>query len=231
MSAIRKVVLVFGVYTIGVFFGLLFTFLRITGRIKITGRKNLFPRHGRGRFVLSNHISLVDVCLPVLCFPEVLLHPITGLPWGAIDHKNLRAPWLFWMRIFKLVPIERELISPNRNVAAVAKMREMLSAGEAVILFPEGTRLAKVGEEKRKTSPITRRQIGRFKGGITKILSGIDCDVVLIWIEGADTVLPVGSMIPLFWRSSITFHVGEPMGSDFSIEEYEDAMLALADKS
>ena len=226
---LHGIALILGTYTFALVCGLLVTFLRIVGRIRVIGYENLFS-NGRGRLVLPNHRSLVEFILPILYFPRFLLNPVHDVPWVALDRHNYYRPWYFrWLGIFKLVPIDRQSGAPGRNELALEKIRSILrDSAEALIFFPEGTRLAKAKE--RKTSP-KGNQIGRFKSGVERIISNVDCDVVVVWIEGADKVLPVGSIFPRFWKAPITFHVSKPLSSKLTLEELEDKMLELADST
>jgi len=164
-------------------------FLRMIGRVKVIGREHLFP-HDKGLFVFPNHLSMMEFVLPALYFPEFIVNPFRYFPRCAVERRYY--PWLYLLRV---IPIDRRHGIKNRNDTAIIKMQKVLKKRKAVILWPEGTRLAhNYGEIIR--SPVKGKRMGRFKQGVLKVVDGSDCDIVLVWIEGVDKVLPVDGFFP-----------------------------------
>lgn len=159
----------------------------------VIGRERL-PRRGPA-IIAANHNSHVDTLLLLTLFPPRLMPYVR--PAAAADY-FLKDPFIGWFsrKLVGIVPVERAKAGSGADV--LAPMREALSQGAIVILFPEGTR-----------GPGTD-EMGAFKGGIARLAEAFpEAPVIPIWIEGAGRVLPKGSIAPV--PMNCTVLVGEAM--------------------
>ena len=102
--------------------------------------------------------------------------------------------WLF-STLLNVVPIEREEVS----LAGLRRIRSILTRGEPVLLFPEGTR-------SRSGS------LQEFRPGVGLIAFEVGVPILPVFIEGAYTALPAGKFLPR--RAKIKIRFGELIQSD-----------------
>jgi 1-acyl-sn-glycerol-3-phosphate acyltransferase len=130
---------------------------------------------------VANHKSLADVFL--LCL----------LPWEMkfLSKESIfRIPLLGWqMRMSRDIPIERG----NKDSAkqAIDAMRDRLTRGSSVIVFPEGTR-----------SP--DGSIAPFREGAFRLAIELGVDVVPLAVDGTENTLPKHSLTFRPTRASVT---------------------------
>ncbi len=87
-KGLEMVIFLVLVYTLVLLLGFLFILLRLMGRIKVTGSRNL-KKSKRGTLLISNHGSIVDsLVIASLYFPGFLVNPIKDFPWNTPDKKN-----------------------------------------------------------------------------------------------------------------------------------------------
>lgn len=217
-------------YTLGLFLGILFCLLRFTGRVTIFNASNL-RRIPQGTLIISNHPSILDgLVIPLLFFPHLLTNPSQYIPWTTLDKKNFYDAWYFlWMRFLRTIPIDRLSKKSGGNKEALEKIFSVLEEGDSVVLFPEGGRTSK--QAVRRKSSKYGKEIGVFKKGAETIVQKCGCNIVPLWIEGTDKVLPIGGIFPRFWRSKITVRVGKPIQGNLKTTDLEDALLVLADET
>ena len=137
----------------------------------------------RQRIYLANHCSHGDFILLMTC-----LHPTERMRtraaaaadyWGKTKTRRLVAETLL-----SSVLIERHG-NPNAPDPLQA-MRDVLDAGDSLILFPEGSR--NMGDE-----PLLR-----FRSGLYNLALGRpDIELVPAWIENMSRVLPKGHFLPV----------------------------------
>jgi 1-acyl-sn-glycerol-3-phosphate acyltransferase len=130
---------------------------------------------------VANHKSLADVFL--LCL----------LPWEMkyLSKESIfRIPLLGWqMRVSRDIPIERGNKESARR--ALDAMRDRLSRGSSVIVFPEGTR-----------SP--DGSIAPFREGAFRVAIELGVDVVPLAVAGTENTLPKHSLVFRPTRASVT---------------------------
>jgi 1-acyl-sn-glycerol-3-phosphate acyltransferase len=100
-------------------------------------------------------------------------------------------------------------------------MADALDAGDSLILFPEGTR-------NMTQSPLLPFKTGLFHLATKKP----EVDLVPVWIENLNRVMPKGKLVPIPLICTITF--GQPLRlkqgetkADF-LERAQAALLALS---
>ena len=184
---------------------LLCTFARL-----VTGARPLWlqpPGENRLRIYYANHRSHGDFLLLWSSLPTTMrrhTRPVAGADyWLTGPIRRFIAT-----RVFRAVLIERHT---DRAVAnPVTQMAEALGGGDALILFPEGTR--NLGDE-----------LLPFKSGIyhlAKAQPGVE--LLPVWIENLGRVMPKGSFIPAPLLCTLTF------GASFQIEHGEERDHFLA---
>ena len=163
-------------------------------------RGNLLPRAGPA-ILVANHNSHLDTAVLLSLFPYRLARKIR--PLAAADY-FLRNRFLAWfaLRVLRIIPVDRAVRSGmGATLLAVAGA---LSAGEIVLVFPEGTR----GEPEL---------LGQLRAGIAHIAKPHpDVPVIPIFVHGTGKALPRGEAMlvpffcdifvgePLFWRGDRT---------------------------
>jgi 1-acyl-sn-glycerol-3-phosphate acyltransferase len=132
--------------------------------------------------VISNHQSNLDPMILFNSFPR---------PVPFMTKKELfNIPVFSWvMRQVGNFPVKRG--SVDRNAMDMA--RNLLESGNAICIFPEGTR-SKTGE------------IGSFKSGVSYIWKGSGCPVFLpVTLKGSIDLLPKGEFIPRPCNVEVSF--------------------------
>ncbi|MEX1027831.1 MAG: lysophospholipid acyltransferase family protein [Candidatus Paceibacterota bacterium] len=184
---------------------LIYGLLRVTGRIRIRHPER-WP-YGKGKVIIApNHPSLWEPMVCMLLSPwEGLLHPTRMVPWSTPDAGNYdRWYWVLARSRFVFVPRGQ----PRGEVQALAKVVRLLRIGSRVIIFPEGGRTHK--GVKFHYSKSRKHRVRELKNGLARAACDSGATIVTVWIDGADRVLPAGSVIPLLWRR-ITITIGEPI--------------------
>jgi 1-acyl-sn-glycerol-3-phosphate acyltransferase len=103
-------------------------------------------------------------------------------------------PWLAG-RVFRAVLIERKNVTRANN--PMTPMCDALRAGDSLIIFPEGGR-----------NP--SGEIGEFKSGIHHLAREVpEAELVPVYIENLNRVLPKGEVLPVPILCSVNF--GQPL--------------------
>lgn len=215
-------------YPSGLMLGIILTLLRMTGRVKIQHPERFpieIPR--AGLLLVSNHPSLWEpLLLYGLFFRLTLLHPIKGGPWSTPDQKNYNDKW-YWGGLFGSRFIKVPRGNRRGELRALIGILRTLRAGHVVIMFPEGGR---TGREKNRLTTSSGKQLRILKSGIGRLMCRGYFQVVPVWVDGAEHVLPIGAWFPRFWRK-MTICVGEPLKAKHicksSREEIEIGRLAV----
>jgi 1-acyl-sn-glycerol-3-phosphate acyltransferase len=198
----------------------LYFLLVIAGRVRIKNKARL-PVRQKNLIIAPNHPSLWEPILLMAFRPwESLLHPIRFIPWSTADQNNYdKWYWIFGRQRFIFIP------RGNRRgeFRAMVKVIRVLRSGKRVIIFGEG------GRTDRKKSNLLYSKSGRKIRVLTRGLGRVACEagstVLPIWIEGAEEVLPIGSIFPRFWKP-VTLKIGRPFQAPLinpsSKEDFED---------
>ena len=175
----------------------------------------------RPRIYFANHRSHADFVLIWTVLPAPLrrvTRPVAGADYWL---KN-RLRRFFGERVFRAVLIDRNPVT--RDSDPIATMAAALDQKSSLILFPEGTR--NMGEE-----PLLP-----FKSGLYHLARARpDVELVPIWIENLNRVMPKGEFVPIPLLCTVT--VGAPItlgaGEDKGafLDRSRNSLLALATRS
>lgn len=160
----------------------------------------------RRRIYFANHVSNGDFILLWTVLPP----PIRKLtrPVAAADYWLISKLKTFIGRnVFNAVLIDRN--RDTRVMDPIEQMLEALDEGSSLIIFPEGQRN-------------TTDQMLPFKPGIFHLAEKRpDVELVPVWIENLNRVLPKGEIIPIPFACSVTF------GAPIQLEQDEDKQTFL----
>ena len=197
--------------------------LRAFNRLRIVGGEHL-PL-GRPFVVVANHASHLDTVCLLAALPLRQIH--RTYPVAAADYffdRPCRGRGAAATLITNALPFARR--GPAHVRESLALCRELLadpSAGNVLIIYPEGTRS-------------TSGAVGPFKRGIGELVAGRDVPVVPCFIDGARRAWPKGGRLPRPRRVSLTFgaprsyaHVGRCKPSAQMIaDDLRRAVVSLA---
>lgn len=143
------------------------------------------------RIYFANHRSHADALLVWSVLPPRLRDRTR--PVAAVDYWLANPLRRFFARdVFNSALVERRPGAPPE--AAGAAMGAVLAAGDSLILFPEGTR--NMGEV----------DLLPLKSGLYHLAQAHrDVDLVPVWIENLNRVLPKGEVVPVPLLCSVTF--------------------------
>ncbi|MCX6797798.1 MAG: lysophospholipid acyltransferase family protein [Candidatus Falkowbacteria bacterium] len=170
--------------------------LELFGVIRIHN-KQLIPKRPKGLLLISNHPSFWEpFVLNYLFMKQMTLDPVKLFPYSAPDLKNFDK-W-YWSA-FR----DRFIFFPRGNqrgcAIAHARASRLLKRGRIVIMFPEGGRTS---TNKCEEWFISRKgyRLRPLKPGAIRLALQTNCDVLPVWVKGAERVMPRGSRLPKFWR-------------------------------
>jgi 1-acyl-sn-glycerol-3-phosphate acyltransferase len=170
------------------------------------------------RVYYANHASHADFVLVWACLPHDLrerTRPVAGLDYWSKDAMRRFAA----NRLFRAVLIDRNPAA--RKDDPIRQMARALESGDALIVFPEGTRNT------------TDARLLAFKSGIYHLaIACPDVEFVPVWIENLSRVMPKGRFLPVPLLCTITIgaplHVHAQEDKATFVARTRDALLALA---
>jgi 1-acyl-sn-glycerol-3-phosphate acyltransferase len=172
----------------------------------------------RQRIYYANHSSHGDFVLLWTVLPPRLrkqTRPVAGADYW------LQSPFRKFIGcdVFRSVLIDRK--AQQAREAPVEQMSSALDSGDSLILFPEGTR------------NITDQRLLPFKSGLFHLATARPAiDLVPVWIDNLNRVLPKGEVIPLPLICTVTFGSELHLQADESKSDFlaraEAALLALS---
>jgi 1-acyl-sn-glycerol-3-phosphate acyltransferase len=175
----------------------------------------------RRRVYFANHRSHADFVLIWTVLPAPirrLTRPVAGADYWLKG----RVRRFFGERVFRAVLIDRN--RENRDADPIAVMAAALDQPSSLILFPEGTRNT------------TDEPLLPFKSGLYHLAKARpDVELVPVWIENLNRVMPKGEYVPLPLLCTVT--LGAPIvlveGEDKTafLTRSRDALLALRSDS
>ncbi len=147
---------------------------RTIWRLRVSGREHI-PLTG-GVIFASNHVSLADPPLVGSCIPR-MIHFMA-------KQELFEIPVFGWIiRQVNAFPVKRV----ERDVGAFKTAQRLLLAGEAIILFPEGTRQR-------------GGRLGRPKSGVGMLAVKTQCPVVPVYVHNADRLSSLKPLRVCFGR-------------------------------
>ena len=171
----------------------------------------------RQRVYYANHRSHGDFVLIWAALPVHLrrrTRPVAGADYWLVN--GLRR--YIANRVFRAVLIDRNAKNDGSNPLDV--MGTALSAGDSLIIFPEGTRNLGDG-------------LLPFKSGLFHLARAYpEIELVPVWIENLGRVMPKGALVPVPLLCSLTF--GQALSchpdaaKDVFLKHAREALLALA---
>lgn len=189
----------------------------------ITAVRAIWPESGmrtRRCIYFANHSSHGDFILIWTVLPPRLrrrVRPVAGADYWLKSQLNS----FIGRDVFNAVLIERD--REARQQDPVEQMTQALDAGSSLILFPEGTR------------NLTEQPLQPFKSGLFHLAKARpDIDLVPVWIDNLNRVMPKGEFVPVPLICTVTFgealHIGETEEKADFLARSEAALLALAPK-
>lgn len=175
----------------------------------------------RQRVYFANHVSHGDFILLWTVLPERLrqhTRPVAGADYW------LKSPIRRFIGrdVFNAVLIDRN--RETRTDDPLTQMIEALDASASLIVFPEGTR----NESNARLLP--------FKSGLYHLAKARPhVDLVPVWIDNLNRVMPKGEFVPIPLICTVTFgeamHVKAQEAKDAFIARAEKALLSLSPRS
>jgi 1-acyl-sn-glycerol-3-phosphate acyltransferase len=170
------------------------------------------------RIYFANHNSHGDFVLVWTVLPPALrrgTRPVAGADyWLTSALKSF-----IGKDVFNAVLIDRN--PETRSADPVSQMSAALKGGDSLILFPEGTR--NTGQTR----------LLPFKSGMFHLATANpDIDMVPVWIENLNRVMPKGALVPIPLLCTVSFgapirlEAGEDK-ADFTARA-ENALISLA---
>jgi 1-acyl-sn-glycerol-3-phosphate acyltransferase len=164
---------------------------RLVYRPRIEGKANV-PKRGPVIFA-SNHLSFIDS----IAIPVTAPRPVHFLAKSSYFDGTGARGWVSreFFTAIGAIPVQRG--AGQAAMDALGQQRQLLEAGKAVALYPEGTR-----------SLDGRLYKGRT--GVAFLALQTGAPVVPVGLVGTNDVMPVGAKMPSL-KHRITVKFGEPL--------------------
>ena len=173
------------------------------------------------RIYFANHRSHADFVLIWTVLPgplRRLTRPVAGADYWLKG----RLRTFVGERVFRAVLIDRN--QATRDADPIAIMAAALDQNTSLILFPEGT---------RNTS---EEPLLPFKSGLYHLANARpDVELVPVWIENLNRVMPKGEFVPIPLLCTVTLGAPVVLGAGENkaafLDRSRNALLALATRS
>jgi 1-acyl-sn-glycerol-3-phosphate acyltransferase len=175
-------------------------------------------RAARQRIYFANHSSHLDFIVIWSALPSGLrasVRPVAGRDyWDKGPIRRYLAG-----RVFHAVLIERAGHSIPAAAASIQRMAEEMGQSHSLIVFPEGTRG-------------TNGRLGPFKSGLYHLSRARpDVELVPVYLENLNRILPKGEMLPVPMLSRVVFGPALPPSPHDGKQEFlvraRDALILL----
>ena len=184
----------------------------------VRGRwEGVAPAEGQ-RIYFANHASHGDFVLIWTVLPRRLrfaTRPVAGSDYWLAS----RLRRFIGRDVFNAVLIDRD--PQTRRADPIVQMAEALDAGSSLIVFPEGTRNT------------TDAPLLPFKSGLyhlARLRPGVD--LVPVWIENLNRVMPKGEFVPIPLICTVTFGAALRVSASDTkqafLDRAEASLLALS---
>ncbi|MFT3690357.1 lysophospholipid acyltransferase family protein [Paenirhodobacter sp.] len=192
------------------------TFARLLTAVQPDWR-GLDPLSGGNRIYFANHVSHGDFVLLWAVLPPHLrrrTRPVAGADYW----RSGRLRRFIGERVFNSLLIDRDPRATGSD--PIGEMTAALDAGASLILFPEGTR----NPEDTGLLP--------FKSGLARLAQARPgVDLVPVWIDNLNRVLPKGALIPVPLMCRVSFgapiRIGPEETKQQFLERARAGLLAL----
>ena len=170
------------------------------------------------RVYFANHRSHGDFVLLWTVLPPRLrarTRPVAGADYWL--RSSLRR--FIGCDVFRSVLVQRD--KSMRKEDPVQQMAQALDGGDSLIVFPEGTR------------NISNEALLPFKSGLFHLARmRPDVELVPVWINNLNRVLPKGEIIPVPLACTVAFgaplHLAESESKDIFLQRAQQALLSMA---
>jgi len=183
----------------------------VAWRVKVIGAEHL-PREG-GTLLCANHIALMDsLLLWCIRLPRQPHFVAKSELYNVSGTKGKLLAWI--INMVGGMPVERG----TADRAMITRATDLLTRGEWVAIFPEGTR-------KKDGDP---EALGEAMGGAAYLAMRANAVLVPIGIAGTDQILPKGARLPRFPR--VTYVFGEPIDPASFEGRRKEKVTAITDE-
>lgn len=176
------------------------------------------PTVQRQRVYFANHASHGDFILIWSALPPRLRQQVRPVA-GADYWRRGRLRRFIGSEVFNAVLIARN--GAEREADPITQMTEALDQGASLILFPEGTR-------NQTDDPLLPFKSGLYH--LARCRPGID--LVPVWLENLNRVLPKGALIPVPLMCKVNFGAALRLDENETKAEFlqrsRDALLSLS---
>lgn len=143
----------------------------------------------------TNHTSHIDFILLWSSLPREIREVTRPVAGGDYWHKTR-------LRRFIISDVFQGIMISSNNPDSLFNVKVALNAGHSVIFFPEGTR-----------NLDSNHALLPFKSGLFHLSQAFpEIDILPVWIENVNRVMPKGTFIPLPILSNIYF--GTPLSRE-----------------
>ena len=172
---------------------------KIFFKLKVTGSENC-PEDGP-LIVAPNHVSFLDPIIAGLAVER----PLNFMARDSLFKNRIFGKILLWVNAF---PLKRE----GADLMAMRTAVDKLTKGNAVLIFPEGTRSKDGG-------------LGTPMPGIGFLAVASGAKILPCYIKGSTDALPRDALFPRFRRISV--FVGRPLKFDTNVSG-KDSYMRIA---
>ena len=176
--------------------------------LNIEGLNNVESLKSGAIIVVAPHNGHVDTALVRMAFNKearkLMFAMAAGDYWERIGWKQLASS------VARTFPVSRK--SGGQALHDLEQIAALVTAGERVVIFPEGTR-------SREDKPMSER---RFKTGLGLLVLMTEGKVPIIpvYLEGSEKLMPPGEILPQFKKGGQPHPVTVRIGEQIDLSSY-----------